>query len=171
MGNQSFTERRMSLLEDFATRAAGRHDTKLPLDEIAPSVDFQYFTGGVKVVDKESPSFEGGSNLAYDLNLLLEDKLIEIAYLTFDRSQLGTPIPRGPAIRVTRFGFETLSEHRRSWISKAIEKQPITFLQILATIIISACTGLVGWYVGSSQSPRDTQTNAANASSDETIPK
>jgi hypothetical protein len=49
---------------------------------------------------------------------------------------------------VTPKGFQAVAEAGKSWLAKSIDKQPMTFVQIIVTIIIALITGLGGWAIG-----------------------
>jgi len=140
-------KRRMTLLRELAYKSKGRHDAKLPLSEIAPSIDIKAFVGGTKFVDLVSPVYEGGSDLAYDFNTLCEEKLIELTYLDYERDSMGGVVNKDPAVTVTMIGFESVEMAGKSWIKKAIEKQPITFLQIVVTVLIFLIGGIGDWLI------------------------
>jgi hypothetical protein len=75
-------KRQMALLRRLTSRSGGRHDVKLPLSQVAPTLSIVRFAGGAKFVDKDNPKYEGGSDPSYDFNTLHEKELISIAYMT-----------------------------------------------------------------------------------------
>jgi hypothetical protein len=51
-------------------------------------------------------------------------------------------------VKVTRDGFDVLEEYEKSWLTKAIDKEPITFLQVIITIATSLATWIIGLVMG-----------------------
>ena len=138
----------MKLLGELAARANGRHDVRISLSEVAPTLDFIGFAGGQRFVDKSHPVYEGGSDLAYDFNTLREEGLIEQTYLNYERTSNGSVAYKNPGVKVTAMGLDALAEVNKSWLRRAIEKEPMTFLQIVVTVAIAIVTALGGWVVG-----------------------
>ena len=136
-------KRRMRILDDLATKSKGRHDVKLPLSEIAPTLDVAGLTDGAKFVDKDNPVYEGGSDQAYDFSTLHEEGLIKHTYLDCETTH-GKTVYKNPAVKVTPSGLQAVSDARKSWLARGIEKQPMTFVHIIATIVFT----VVGWAVG-----------------------
>lgn len=153
MNSDLLKKRRMQLLNILVEKTNGRQDIKLELSGIAPTLDIEGFSDGSKFVDKDTRVYEGGSDLAYDYNILYEEDLIKITYLNYETDERGLPINLNPAIKVTPTGFEVVSDAGKSWLLKSIDKQPMTFLQIILTIIIALVTGLGGWIVGRYYTP------------------
>jgi hypothetical protein len=67
MSAEILRKRQMALLKRLAAQTGGRHDVKLPLSLVAPTLDMQVFANGVvdgvqrhvyRFVDKDSPRFE-----------------------------------------------------------------------------------------------------------------
>ena len=148
MDAETLKKRRMRRLNDLATKSEGRHDAKLPLSEIATTLDITAFAGGFRFVDKDNSVYEGGSDQAYDFTTLYEEGLIEHTYLHHERDSLGGVTNKNPAVMVTPAGFQAVSDARKSWLTRSIEKQPMTFVQIIVTIIIALVSGLGGWAIG-----------------------
>jgi hypothetical protein len=144
---ENVQKRRAQILRQLAEKARWRHDIKIPLSEVAPSLDFCSFAGGTKFVDKTNVTYEGGSDLAYDFNSLNEEGLIEKDHLNFEQDGYGDLIRKNPAVKVTAQGLEAVAESNKSWLRKAIDKQPITFLQIVITILFGICTWAIGRYL------------------------
>ncbi len=145
-------KRRMLLLKDIATRARGRHDIALPLAEVAPSL----VDRSGRFWDKKSPDVRPDSDLAYDFNTLLENELIELTHLTYEHGSAGEAVGKNPAVRITPRAVEVVAEFNKSWLRKAIDKQPMTFLQVIVTILISLVTGVGGWLIGRYVTPAST---------------
>jgi len=112
---------------------------------------------GTNFVDRENPVNEGGSDLAYDLNTLLEERFIKITYLDYERDNMGGSVSKNPAIMVTLEGFEAVAEDSKCWLKKAIERQPMTFFQIIVTILIALMTAIGGWAIGRYATPVEHQ--------------
>ncbi len=148
MVERSIKKRRRKLLRDLAAHADGRHDVKIPLSEVAPALDIKGFAGGQKFVDRDSPVYEGGSDIAYDFNTLREEGLIEQAYLVHERDRAAGVVYKNPGVKVTAAGLQALLEADKSWLTRAIEKGPMTFLQIMVTVLIAIVTAVCGWLVG-----------------------
>jgi hypothetical protein len=70
--------------------------------------------------------------------------LIQPTHLKYGQDVDGGIIPQDPAILVNPDGFDVIEDYERSWLSKAIEKEPITFLQVVLTILVA----IGGWAVG-----------------------
>ncbi len=157
MLSEVLKRRRLKLLKELARKARGRHDSKILLSEIAPVLDVKAYVGGIKFVDPENPVYEGGSDFIYDLNTLLEEGYIKQTYLDHERDSVGGVIYKNPAIMVTMEGIEAVVEADKSWFRKAIERQPMTFLQIIVTIIIAVASGIGGWIIGRYITPVEPQ--------------
>jgi len=146
-------KRRMRLLKRLAAAAGCRHDVKTPLSEVAPTLDIKAYAGGSRFVDKTNPEYSGGSNLAYDFNSLREEGLIEMCHMTYRQGPSMGVHYEDPAVKLTLSGLEAVAEANKSWITKAIEKEPATFLQIIVAIIIALLSGLGGWVLGRYTAP------------------
>jgi hypothetical protein len=133
----------MLLLKDLANRARGRYDVDLPLSEVAPSL----VDRSGRFWDKKNPDVRPDSDLAYDFNTLLEDDLIKLTHLTYEHGRAGEAVGKNPAVRITPPGLDAVAEFNKSWLRKAIEKQPVTFLQVIVTILIAVGAWLIGRYV------------------------
>ena len=148
MDFNAHNKRQMQLLGVLAEKARGRTDVKLALSDIAPELDIEAYVGGTKVVDRDNPQYDGGSDHAYDFNVLHEQQLIAMTSLRYERRSPGIQIPKDPGIAVTAEGFEAVRESKRSWLSRSIEKQPITFLQIVVTFVFSAVSAVAAFSSG-----------------------
>src|SRR4051812_38548958 len=84
--------------------------------------------------DKDSPKFEGGSESADDFNTLLEDGCIEATHTTYGQDASGGKTRSNPAVKIIPDGFVAVAGANKWWIQTAIDKEPITFLQIVITI-------------------------------------
>jgi hypothetical protein len=157
---EAMKKRRLTLLKKLACKAKGRHDFKLSLSEVAPSLDVNVFVGGSKFVDSENPTYEGGSDLAYDFNTLQEEGFIQQTYLNYEQDSMGSVVHKNPAVKVTINGFEAVDEASKSWLKRAIEQQPMTFLQIVVTVVIAIVTGIGGWAIGRYITPVERQKQA-----------
>ncbi|MGD0276566.1 MAG: hypothetical protein ABSB79_11055 [Syntrophales bacterium] len=157
---EALKKRRLTLLKELACKAKGRHDFKLALSEVAPSLDLKGFAGGTKFVDSETPTYEGSSDLAYDFNTLHEEGFIQQTYLNYEQDSMGSVVRKNPAVRVTNNGFEAVVEASKSWLKRAIEQQPMTFLQIIVTVVIAIVTGIGGWAIGRYITPVERQKQA-----------
>jgi hypothetical protein len=141
-------KRRLKLLVSLAQKAKWRHDIKISLAEIAPSLEIKGFAGGSKFVDSSKPVYEGGSDLAYDFNTLHEEGHIKQTYLESRQDNMGGTIYSTPGVMVTINGFAAVAEASKCWLKRAIEQQPMTFVQIVVTVFIAAVTGGGGWLIG-----------------------
>lgn len=151
---ETLKKRRITLLKELACKAKGRHDVKLPLSEVAPLLVVDIITGGTKLIDSES---EGVSDLAYDFNTLFEEGLIELIYLDCEQDGYGGVVHKNPAVTVTIKGFEAVSAASKSWLKKAIEQQPMTFLQIVVYVVSLLIMGIGGWVIGRYVTPVEHQ--------------
>lgn len=113
-------------------------------------IDREDFCGGARFVDKENAMFEGGSDSAYDFNKLSTEGLIEHFYLDYDSNGLIANHTR-PGLKVTREGLAAVAEANKGWLQKAIEKQPITFIQVIGTTAMAILSFIAGLLVGSSR--------------------
>jgi hypothetical protein len=154
MSSSAIRKRQMQLLTRLANLSKGRTDSMVAIEELAPTLKLIHYRGGLKFVDKADPKYEGGSELAYDYNSLKEEDLIRIDYLTHKRDSYGGAVYEDPAVKVTAKGFETVEDAEKWWIQKAIEKEPITFLQIVITILAGIGGWAVGRYLTPAESPR-----------------
>ena len=143
MSETKHKNRRLKLLRRFAVIANGRHDEKVSFEATAPQLEIRRATGGKTLFPKNTPPNAGDSELAYDINTLLEDNMIQFTYMRYVSGSAMDQKGEGPAFTVTRQGLEAVSEFSKSWLRKSIEKQPITFLSVLTTIILST-VGFVG---------------------------
>ncbi len=156
MTPEELKSRRMELLKAIVARAKGRADAKLPLSEIAPDLDIKVYAGGARFVDQSAPVYEGGNDQAYDFNTLRAEGLIEQTYMKYEQDRAGAAVPKIPAVRVTLEGLGEVAEANKSWLKKAIEQQPMTFVQIVVTVVIALATGIGGWAIGRYVTPAET---------------
>jgi len=98
--------------------------------------------------------------LAYDFNTLCEEGLIKRTCLDYEQDGAGGVVYKNPAVTVTIKGFEAVAEASKSWLNKAIEQQPMTFLQIVVTVMIALVTGIGGWAIGRYVTPLEYQKQA-----------
>jgi len=110
------------------------------------------------VVDRAKPSYQGGSDLAYDYNTLRDEGLIDLTHLTFSQDTSGGLVHRDPGVQITLEGLQAVSVFKKSWLRKAIEQQPRTFVQVIVTILVAAITGTTGFVVGRYVTPAQTST-------------
>jgi|GEM_PF-2949003 len=100
-------------------------------------------------LENEFPKATGAdridSDLMYDLMHLEDLHLLEFGFLRHRQERLGEVIGEDPFARLTPLGIERLREWERPLWKKAIEKQPITFIQLAATLITIALTALNAW--------------------------
>ena len=153
MDGDKIKRRRLQRLAELVEASRGRHDTELALSEVAPGLSVKHFLGGIKFVDLDNPVYEGGSDQAYDYSMLLEEGLIEVTYLDEHADGRGGRVRSNPGVRVTPPGFDTVTDIRKSWLKRAIEKQPMTFVSIVVTLIISIASGVGGWFIGRKSVP------------------
>ncbi len=99
MSAAAIQKRQMPLLKRLAKRSCGRSDTMIPLADAAPTLTITVFAGGARFTDKDTPKYEGGSDLAYDLNTLRDDGLIQMDYMTHKQDAEGGVIYEDPAIK------------------------------------------------------------------------
>jgi hypothetical protein len=57
---------------------------------------------------------------------------------------------------MTLEGLQAVSVFKKSWLRKAIEQQPMTFVQVIVTILLAALTGIAGFVVGRYVTPAET---------------
>jgi hypothetical protein len=89
---------------------------------------------------------QSSEDLAYDLNTLHEQELIDIWQVNTTLDRYGQIETADGEVRMTMEGLAAVADFRRSWWSKAIDKQPITFVQVcLAIIQIVFTVGSVVW--------------------------
>jgi hypothetical protein len=143
MSVRAIQRRQAKLLSRLVKMAAHRRDVKVPLPEVAKDIEIeaQSFVPKAAVVDET----------AYDLNLLHDEGWIVIDYLDFKTSIYGTDV-EGPALRITPAGLAACAENERSVILKAIDKQPMTAVQIAVGVFTALSSaiigGISGWYSG-----------------------
>ncbi len=139
----------MEVLRGFVEKSEGRYDAKFALSEVAPGLKPVSSLSGLRFIDIDNSVREGGgSDLAYDFDVLYQEGLIEPIHLDHKQSSGGGMIYSNPGIKVTPAGFEAVSEGQKTWLAKSIDKQPITFLQVIVTIVLALITGVLGWLVG-----------------------
>lgn len=131
-------KRRMRLLARLVALSGGRHGIPVPLSEFAPTLAMDRSGLRSWFVAKESAS-PAESDSAYDLNTLDEEKLID----PFDTYYEGTN-DEAKGAYVTLQGLDALVEYNKSWLRRAIDKQPGNVLQVVVNV---ACL-IVGWIVG-----------------------
>lgn len=148
--------RQLTLLASLVDAAKGRTDIDLRLSEHLPTIGVQHYAGGIRFVDKDDPQFEAGSDLAYDLNTLKEQGLIAPASVSdgkqVTRDSRGHIPQEWIAVRVSPDGIEAIVEHRKSWIRKAIDKQPINAVQFAWGVALVAAS-FVSWWIGRVTAP------------------
>lgn len=142
--------RRMKLLERIASLAEGRHDIKVNLMSIDLNATLvtnpdQSLTFGDNGYKFKSSTY---GELAYDLNNLLSDGNIEIRFTGPGEEYSPSKLINSNSVFITKTGLDKLAEYQRSWLSKSIEKQPITFLQIIVTVGLAILTGVIGFIFG-----------------------
>jgi len=105
MAKASHQKRGMQLLERLAEKENQRHDVLVSLAEVAPSLDFKAYARGQTFVDRETPVYRGGSDLAYDFNTLQEKGFNRKEHMKYEkRNSFNESIPEAPAILVTAEG-------------------------------------------------------------------
>jgi len=139
-------KRQLKLLRQLAREAQYRSDTRIPLDAISDELAIEHYGSGKRFIDRNAPRYEGGSEISYDLNHLVEQRMIKPDYLISDPDHRGGPKYEGEAIRVTPAGIAVVAELERSWLSKAIDKQPITFLQLAFGLFQVLWTAALTWW-------------------------
>src|SRR5687768_8692994 len=144
MKAQDHLSRRLSLLSRIARCANGRRYKSVPLSDV----------GYVNPHFTPSPGTVMGalngddSDMAYDLETLEADEFINIMYTVSEGS---------PTVMITPAGIEAVLEHEKTWWQKAIDKQPMTFLQVLLALVsiaLSVIGGAIsGWFAGRAATP------------------
>lgn len=125
----------MRLLRQLARIVEHRADFKIAMDQIGPAITTQAYMGGTKFVDVSEPRFEGGSATSYDLNCLAEMSYICPCHLSETRDSHGGVVYSDPGVRLTPQGLTHVRELERSWLSKAIDKQPMTAIQAVVGLV------------------------------------
>jgi hypothetical protein len=139
-------KRQMELMQRLARLAGYRIDTEIDLEQIDKSLDYQAFGGAGKFFDKGDPKPRGGSELTYDLNCLRDERgFIVVCYQKREQTTSGSFMESDPAIRLTQFGLDALVDWERGWLRTAIEKQPMTFIQIAVAVGGAVLGFLAGW--------------------------
>jgi len=140
----------MQILVNLAAKANWRHDAKILLQEVEPTLQVAAACiGRNEFVDLETN--EATSDIAYEFNELCENGLIkpEKLYAEGVTPNILNETPKFTgAVSVTRKGFDAVTDWQRPWLAKAIEKQPMTFVQIVVTVMLAILSGLGGWAVG-----------------------
>jgi len=135
----------MKLLQELAKRMEYHldHDHRLFLKD---------YDARITMAEGPQPRFHAKSGgeavtTAYDLNCLLRQGLAYVAYAHDFRtgSEPANWIP--PVVfGVTDSGMETVRELEKPWLTKAIEKQPMTFVQIVfAGLNVVYTLALIFW--------------------------
>ena len=109
-------QRQLQLLRRVAAIANFRTDTKVPLGQIGPHLDIKAFGGGSRFVNASAPTYEGGSELSYDLNTLRALQLIEMRWLKEGQDEYGGRVVSNPAIAISEEGLarvELLEDEER----------------------------------------------------------
>lgn len=138
-------KRRMALLKRMSGKAHGKSMHKVALTEITSDllVDPASFAG------RGIPKLKEDSDTAHDVNRLIDAGLVEIAHFGNERMVSSVAVIESPAFLVTEEGSRAVRDMGKSWWSKAIDKQPITFLQVLLTVLQILWTigfSAVVWY-------------------------
>lgn len=141
-------KRRLVLLGKLMKLARGRHDVTMPLSQIAPTLNIVIYNTGARFVDKENPLYEGGSDLSYDFTTLLQERLIKWEYIDHESDGMGGFKSSNPGVKLTLDGLEVSEDYNKSWLTHAIEKQPMTFLQIIVTLVIALVSFVGGLALG-----------------------
>lgn len=95
-----------------------------------------------RFLDRDNPQLEGGSILSYRYNDLLDSGAISVDY--FENPTLGGRPTGTDGVRITREGLNLVAEIKKTWLSKAIDKQPMTFLQVVL-FLVSGAIPLASW--------------------------
>lgn len=146
MNAAKIRKRQMKLLRGFAKSAGYRADRKLPLEDVAPGLSIGGFAGGTRFVDKDDPKFEGGTEQSYDLCCLLSEQYIQPCYLRQSRNSIGGTMEEGDALQLTHEGISQVHELERSWIARAIDKQPFTFLLVIVAVAEALCAAAMAYW-------------------------
>jgi hypothetical protein len=93
-------------------------------------------------------SYEDNCQFVYQLNSLFHEGLIaNRMMIVHDKRNMSCGLG-DDSIVITRKGLDKVGDLERSWFSKAIDKQPVTFLQIITTVLSSIVGGIVGYLIG-----------------------
>ena len=134
----------MRLLRSFSKSVNGRHDVKLSFEKVAPALVVQHYMDGPKLHPKAGSTRKADENLSYDINVLLEDRLIEFTHMKYVNKASFAATGVDPALTVTRKGLSEAATFSKSWLRKSIDKQPITFINILVTLLLSGAAFVGG---------------------------
>ena len=110
------------LLRDLAKKAGNRTDVVVPVSE---------FTTETEARDESNPQHESHSETTYESRDLADRGLIILCGLSTSQDVSGFPIQDGHGLKITRAGVDLAEELRKTWLRRAIDKQPITFLLVV----------------------------------------
>ena len=144
------------LLKRIAKEVGFRADKTTVLDDFEPTITIRDFRRVLnpsnpeprdnRFADVDNPKRDGGSELSYRFNELHDAGLIEVY---FSRGEGENSKQYIPGLRLTYEGVHWVREWQRSWLSKAIETQPITFLQVVVTVLLAIWTAYLAYRTAS----------------------
>ena len=121
--------------------ASHRQDRLVLISDIDPAIvrEFRY-----RDIDNK-PKIESDS--AYDLETLRNLSCLRYDYRDLSQHQnAGQVIGSVPGVKLTPDGAERLREWERPWWKTAIDKQPMTFVNILIALFSAAMAALAAWF-------------------------
>jgi hypothetical protein len=153
----------LALLRKLAKAGNYWTDVKLKLTDLEPFLVILSFGSDRKFADTADPCNNTTSELAYHYNALRELNQIEVKDGQIDREcRCGFMKPDSTVV-MTQNGLNRIADADKSWLQKSIEKQPITWLQVIVTVVLAVIAGVGGWLIGQSDSLKVPPPDAVNA--------
>lgn len=132
--------RQMRLLRDLANRTRYRAGYFVAMQEFAPDTEFSEETG--HLLDGDSPF----TDVTYDLNYLIQSGLVELRLPGANRrGELAVIAPSGVSVSLTLGGIDKVTEYGKPLVLRLIEKQPMTFLQVVLVVLTAVMTAFNYW--------------------------
>lgn len=128
-------KRHKTLLKRVAKLAEYRRDAKVSLSDVNKNVTTTHSIDGRKFTVVHHSTHQFSSKIAYDLDEILNAGDSELTYLNHEKDSGGSVVYKGDAVRLTAMGLERVRLLEQSWLSRAIDKQPMTFVQVLIAVV------------------------------------
>lgn len=147
MDSRRVHNRQMAALSHVARLGCYRTDTLVGLRAIDPALVEEYgATESIARLKEYAPGER--SEMLYDLQELQGLGLLEFDWLDVEGvDEYGQHFGADPAVGVTFAGLAKLQDWDRSWLARAIDKQPMTFVTALLATVTAILTGLNLWLV------------------------
>lgn len=139
MSSTAAHKRQMKLLRQIAKKAQYRTDFMVPLESEYPAVN----AARLGLTDQND---KNANRLAYDFDTMCRLDLIEYRHDRTERSDYGSVRALSYGAHITDAGLEAVRQMERSWLAKAVERQPWTALNVAGSAITTIWFGVAAWF-------------------------